>query len=526
METQSFICNFGGKLQTNRFDMAKGKNRGWIIGLCGVVAGVVVTLALTDVYHRSSSNETCFSCHVHPESDANWKLSVHYNNASGTKTDCEACHLPPRGSFARFKAKAHMGVRDVWAYLTKDKDGFDWDSKGELENAVKIVYNESCKECHVNLFPAGISDDGITSHLYYEENEEKLNLQCISCHLDAGHYNPNYSHAQMAGVPKAKAKGPVFESPAVVSSFANFAEQIPATDVSIPMVAIPAGSFLMGSGTKDAFSQSDEYPQHKVSVSRFFMSETEITWDQYWSFYAETMSEGRTPPEIIYANNQRDDVDAVSGPTPPFGNPDQGWGMGDRPAITMTHYAAETFCQWLSLKTGRHYRLPTEAEWEYAARGGTDTPYFFEGKPSQFTNESLRNRVFGADTVGINRYTIYANNSRSRTQEPSRVKANPFGLKNMLGNVMEYCADWYAEDAYSQVPDGAVDPKGPAAGTEHVVRGGCYSDDASKLRSAARAHTDHDAWLRTDPQKPKSIWWYSDVKGIGFRIVCEVPDSI
>ena len=109
METQSFICNFGGKLQTNRFDMAKGKNRGWIIGLCGVVAGVVVTLALTDVYHRSSSNETCFSCHVHPESDANWKLSVHYNNASGTKTDCEACHLPPRGSFARFKAKAHMG---------------------------------------------------------------------------------------------------------------------------------------------------------------------------------------------------------------------------------------------------------------------------------------------------------------------------------------------------------------------------------------------------------------------------------
>ena len=282
----------------------------------------------------------------------------------------------------------------------------------------------------------------------------------------------------------------------------------------------------MGSSEKDAYSDDDEYPQHKVSVSRFFMSETEITWDQYWSFYAETMSEGRTPPEVIYANNQRDDVDAVSGPTPPFGNPDQGWGMGDRPAITMTYYAAQTFCQWLSLKTGRHYRLPTEAEWEYAARGGTDTPYFFEGKPGKFTNESLRNRIFGADTVGINRYVVYANNSRNRTQEPVKVHANPFGLKNMLGNVLEYCSDWYAEDAYSQVPDGAVDPKGPATGTEHVVRGGSYADDAVALRSAARGHTEHDAWLRTDPQKPKSIWWYSDVKGIGFRIVCEVPDSI
>lgn len=507
--------------------MAKGKNRGWMVGLVGVIVGVALALTLSHVYHRSSSNEACAQCHVHPHSEDSWKQSVHYNNGSGTKTDCAACHLPPAGTFDYFKAKAKTGMKDAWVYLTtKDKENIDWDSKGEMEHAVKIVYNESCKECHVNLFPKGITDDGISAHLYYEENEEKLDLQCISCHLDAGHYNPNYSHAKMAGVPTAKAKGPVFDAPAVVTSFSNYREQIPATDVAIPMVAIPSGTFLMGSSEKDAYSEDDEYPQHKVSVSRFFMSETEITWDQYWSFYAETMSEGRTPPEVIYANNQRDDVDAVSGPTPPFGNPDQGWGMGDRPAITMTYYAAQTFCQWLSLKTGRHYRLPTEAEWEYAARGGTDTPYFFEGKPQKFTTESLRNRIFGADTVGINRYAIYAVNSRSRTQEPTKVKANPFGLKNMLGNVLEYCSDWYAEDAYAQVPDGAVDPKGPASGTEHVVRGGSYADDAVMLRSAARGHTDHDAWLRTDPQKPKSIWWYSDVKGIGFRIVCEVPDSI
>ena len=74
--------------------------------------------------------------------------------------------------------------------------------------------------------------------------------------------------------------------------------------------------------------------------------------------------------------------------------------------------------------------------------------------------------------------------------------------------------------------DGAVDPKGPESGTEYVVRGGYYLSDAADVRCAARAHTEHDAWLRTDPQVPKSIWWYSDIKGIGFRVVCEVPEEL
>ena len=199
--------------------------------------------------------------------------------------------------------------------------------------------------------------------------------------------------------------------------------------------------------------------------------------------------------------------------------------MGERPAITMTHYAAETFCLWLSLKTGKTYRLPTEAEWEYAARGGTDTPYFFEGDPKKYDPKGLRS-LFGADTTMIARYVIYSGNSPSRTQEPKEVKANPFGLKNMLGNVMEYCADRYAEDAYARISDGALDPKGPAEGDEFVVRGGSYADDAGAVRCAARSHTYHDDWLRTDPQNPKSIWWYSDVKAIGFRIVCEVPENM
>ncbi len=95
----------------------------------------------------------------------------------------------------------------------------------------------------------------------------------------------------------------------------------------------------------------------------------------------------------------------------------------------------------------------------------------------------------------------------------------------MLGNVMEHCADKYSPEAYSKWQDGVQDPI-CNEGDEYVVRGGSYSDDACMLRCAARNHTDSEAWLKTDPQNPKSIWWYSDIKGIGFRIVCEVPASV
>ena len=495
--------------------------------LAGLVLGIVVMLLADTAMTKTSTNSYCMSCHVHPEADAAWKMSVHYNNGSGVKTDCAACHLPPKGSKGYYAAKARTGMKDLWAYWTKKPEELDFESKKELEHAVRIVYNASCKECHVNLFPEGISDDGVIAHLYYEENEEKLGLQCISCHLDVGHYNPNYQHKKMTGVPvRAAADAQVYTAPYPLTAFESFTETIPGTSVSLRMVAVPGGSFRIGSPEGEPYRGEDESPQKSVSVSSFFMGEVEVTWDQYWAFYGETMSEGRTPPETVYANNARWELDAISGPTPPFGNPDQGWGMGDRPALTMTHYAATVFCEWLSLKTGKHYRLPTEAEWEYAARGGTETPYFFEGSPRKFSDRGLWRRFSKADTAVIASSIIYAANSKGRTAEPSRVRSNPFGLKNMSGNVLEYCADWYAPDAYAHLQDGAVDPKGPESGEEHVVRGGMYADDAADVRSASRRPTEHDAWLRTDPQNPKSIWWYSDIKGIGFRVVCEVPGEL
>ena len=504
--------------------MGKHKKNYLLAGLGGLVLGLSLMVAFNSFWVKSSSNDSCMSCHAHPESDASYKQSYHHMNSSGTKTDCAQCHLPPKGTFKYAYTKARMGIKDVWAHLTKDTESIDWSRKGELEYAQNIVFNESCKECHINLYPEGITDQGITAHLYYDDNEQKLNLQCISCHLDAGHYNPNYKHESLKDV--FKPSGKIYESATEVTAFENFIERIPGTAASISMIAVPGGEFTIGSPEDEPFREDNEGPQRRVRISPFFMGEVEVTWDQFWAFYSETMSEGRTPPAVIYANNSRDDIDAVSGPTPPFGLPDQGWGMGSRPAITMTHYSAQTFCQWLSLKTGKKYRLPTEAEWEYAARGGTQTPYFFEGNPRKLSNEGFLKDIFEPDTTGIDSHVIYVNNSDNRSQEPSETRPNPFGLKNMLGNVMEYCEDWYADDSYESITDGELDPRGPSEGTEHVVRGGHYNSDAADLRSAARSHTEHDDWLKTDPQNPKSIWWYSDVKGIGFRVVCEVPDNL
>ena len=148
-----------------------------LLVLAGVVIGFSLMIVFNSVWVKISTNDSCISCHAHPESDASWKQSYHYNNGSGTKTDCAACHLPEKGSFQYAKAKISMGLKDVWSYVTKDLETIDWDRKGELEYAQTIVYNESCKACHVNLFPQGINDDGITAHLYYEENEKKLDLQ-------------------------------------------------------------------------------------------------------------------------------------------------------------------------------------------------------------------------------------------------------------------------------------------------------------------------------------------------------------
>ena len=255
----------------------------------------------------------------------------------------------------------------------------------------------------------------------------------------------------------------------------------------------------------------------RVKVSSFCMERTEVTWKEYEVYLLQRGNTGRNRDSTPSGN-----PDAVTGPTPPYGSPDQGWGRGSPTAITMTYYAATKYCEWLSQITGKKFRLPTEAEWEYAARAGATTPYFIAGNPAAFTNQRWLNRWLGAKTAPLADHAWYDADSAAETHPAGGTKPNARGLVDMLGNVREFCLDWYDSHAYARTGDSEVtDPRGPDSGLEHLVRAGSYRSDAADLGCAARDHTRERVWLLTDPQSPKSIWWYSDCTDVGFRVVRE-----
>jgi formylglycine-generating enzyme required for sulfatase activity len=490
----------------------------------GLLIGILLILGGGRALEKTSTNEYCMSCHIHPMADAAWKKSVHYDTESGYRVGCTECHLPPKGH-GYLWAKGKTGLRDLWSYWTKDSASFNWEDRKRLEIARTYVYNSSCLKCHENLFPAKLTKEGEDAHLYYTQQEKTADLHCINCHLNSGHYIEGYTHGSnttfgsVSAAPKE-----IFTEPAAVTEFTNFTEKIPGSAISFEMIAVPGGTFKMGSPADEPFRKADEGPVREVELSSFFMAQVEVTWDEYLAFYVQTSAEGRSTDTEGLRNqiSSGGKTDAISGATPPYGQPDQGWGMGKRPAISFSFHAAETYCKWLSQVTGKTYRLPTEAEWEYACRAGTGTPYFFNGDPEKFEKTGFRAKISKNDTAVINTYVVFNGNSPTKTQPPDFVKPNPFGLKNMAGNVAEFCSDWYQPDTYSKYPEGVIkDPKGPEEGEEHVIRGGTFMSTAGALRSAARDYTRTEAWLRTDPQMPKSIWWYSDCFNVGFRVVCE-----
>jgi sulfatase modifying factor 1 len=484
----------------------------------GFILCLILLAAGRQVVSYTSTDRYCMSCHVHPLPEQNWKLSTHYNNKSGTIVHCVECHLAPKGHGYLY-TKAKHGLKDLYGYFFRDSASINWEEKKLLEKAKKFVYEKSCLMCHQNLFPVTLSVDGNNAHLFYTTSKDPVN--CINCHLNVGHFDKYVKHKKNSsfGLTESGSQA-IFTGSAKVEKFENFTENIPGTNVSFKMIALPGGSFNMGSDQNEHLRKPDEGPVHKVTLSPFWIAEIEVSWDEYMAFFRATSSQGRTEGQVI--KNKK--VDAISGATPPWGAPDQGWGKAKRPAITMSWHAANVYCRWLSKVTGKKYRLPTEAEWEYACRGGTGTPYFFDGDPKKFTSSGFFKRIFKPDTSGIASRIVYKVNSLARTKEPSEVKPNPFGLKNMSGNVAEFCSDFYAADAYKADSTGFVNPKGPLNGVEHVIRGGSFKSDAKDVRSASRDFTRTKAWLVTDPQMPKSIWWYSDCIDVGFRVVC-VPDS-
>ncbi len=423
----------------------------------------------------TSSNKYCMSCHIHSHAENSWLQASHHNNKSGVVVHCVDCHLPPKNQIDYWPEKIKAGSRDFYSYWFMDNDKVNWNEKSLLEHAKKHVFNNSCINCHANLFPLHLSKEGDKAHFYYKHNQDKLD--CINCHLNVGHggeqkHKANYSFLQ------SNNKKKVFTEAASISDFSNFTEQITNTSVSFDMITIPESK--------------------EQNITPFFIGKTEVSWDEYKAFLGDTESEGRV-------TNNTQEMDAITGATPPFGDPSQAWGMGKKPAITMTWHAANTYCKWLSQKTGKIYRLPSAKEWEYASGTNRNDEFFFGSNGSDYKNRNLILDLFKKSNDKINKYVIWKKNSKGKTALPEDVLPNRFGIVNMLGNVREFCQDTIK-----------INNK-----PEHILKGGSFKSTINELLLSHKDHTQHDVWMITDPQIPKSIWWYSDCNDVGFRIICE-----
>lgn len=282
-----------------------------------------------------------------------------------------------------------------------------------------------------------------------------------------------------------------------------YTETIKGTGVAFEMVPIPGGEFKMGSPEDEEGRQADEGPQVQVKISPFWMGKLEVSWGEYELFMR---------PEIeldLRKKNPADEYvdkmsDAIGRPTKPYVEMSFGMGKDGFPAISMTQHAANKYCQWLSARTGHFYRLPTEAEWEYAARAGTTTAYSFGDDPAQ-----------------LGEYAWSGENSDWKYQKVGKKKPNPWGLHDMHGNVVEWTLDQYDPDWFKKNAGKVlVDPWNKATKAyPHTVRGGSWDDDdPARLRSSARRATDK-SWKLQDPQLPKSVWYHTDAQFLGFRVV-------
>ena len=269
---------------------------------------------------------------------------------------------------------------------------------------------------------------------------------------------------------------------------------------------IPGGTYLEGSPDKEKGHQANEGPQHPVRVKGFWMAKHEVTWDEFDTFWrAKPGRKGDKEPEVPK------DADAVTRPTPPYADETFGHGREGFPVICVTYHAAMQYCRWLSVKTGKIYRLPTEAEWEWACRAGTTTRY-----------------SFGDDEKKLGDYAWFADNADDKPQPVGKKKPNPWGLHDMHGNVAEWCIDQYDPKYYASLPKDKVSlqpVKKPGADRfAHPVRGGSHIDKAALCRSAARMPSEKK-WMEHDPNTPKSIWWLTTAEHVGFRVVRPIEEQ-
>ena len=284
-------------------------------------------------------------------------------------------------------------------------------------------------------------------------------------------------------------------------TFTSYTETVAGTKIHLDMVAIKGGTATIGSPEKEPGRKPDEGPVHSVELDSFWIGKYEITWEQYELFVYPAIEKEKNA-KTTTANKKPVKVDAVTSPTPPFTDMSFGMGKTGYPAVNMTQYAALAYCRWLTEKTGHFYRLPTEAEWEYACRAGSAQSY-----------------SFGNDKNQLAEYAWYSKNSNEKYQKVGTKKPNAWGLYDMHGNVAEWTLDQYFPDFYSKPESRNKNAWAqPATLYPRVVKGGSWDDDPAELRSAARLPS-KASWKQRDPQIPKSDWWNTDASFVGFRIV-------
>jgi formylglycine-generating enzyme required for sulfatase activity len=256
--------------------------------------------------------------------------------------------------------------------------------------------------------------------------------------------------------------------------------------INLEMVLIPGGQFHMGAPETELESRDDERPQHPVTVPTFFMGSTTVTQAQW----RQVTTSGLRVRGLVILNP---DPSAFKG--------------DDRPVDNISWEDAIIFCDWLSLATGRHYRLPSEAEWEYACRAGTQTPFHF----GETIGTDLAN-YRGTDNKSIGRSGSYGRGEKNLyRQETTPVKtfnSNAFGLYDMHGDVWEWCQDNYHDNYLTAPSDGTawIDKKS----NSKVLRGGSWFSYPRKCRSA---YHNHDFPSSRD-------------SNFGFRVVCIAPPGL
>ncbi|MFW6114119.1 MAG: formylglycine-generating enzyme family protein [bacterium] len=248
----------------------------------------------------------------------------------------------------------------------------------------------------------------------------------------------------------------------------------PAVENSLGMklIKIPAGTCVMGSN-----DYSDERPKHRITISKpFLLGAHEVTVSQFRRFiyaarYKTEMERGLVP------RWGWDETTSQLLCKPKHSWQDPGyWQPSEHPAVNVSWNDANAFCEWLSDQEGSRYRLPTEAEWEYACRAGTTTRYNCGNDPEKLVrvgnvpDRSLRAVMHPSRNHGA--LILSASDGWVTTAPVGSFHPNAFGLYDMHGNVREWCSDWYKRDYYAASP--STDPKGPATGTCHVLRGGSW----------------------------------------------------